>query len=171
MSQTLKTPILLLLFSAVLSAQSTAKKPIEGVWKVVEIVVTGAGASTSSNPQPSLLILTQGHYSQVGVLGDKARTLYKAEEPTNAEKVAAFDSFFGNAGTYEVSGSTLTIHPIVARNPNFMAGGFEKYQFRLDGNNLWLTDKSSDTSYRIGPRVVPSSAPASETRTKYVRVE
>ena len=171
MSQTLKTPILLLLFSAVLSAQSTARKPIEGVWKVVEIVVTGAGASTSSNPQPSLLILTQGHYSQIGVLGDKARTLYKAEEPTNAEKVAAFDSFFGNAGTYEVSGSTLTIHPIVARNPNFMAGGFEKYQFRLEGNNLWLTDKSSDTSYRIGPRVVPSSAPASETRTKYVRIE
>ena len=171
MSRTLKAPILLLLFSTMLSAQGTAKKPIEGVWKVVEIVVTGAGASTSSSPQPSLLILTQGHYSQVGVLGDKPRTLYKAEEPTNAEKVAAFDSFFGNAGTYEVSGSTLTIHPIIARNPNFMAGGFEKYQFRLEGNNLWLTDKSSDTSYRIGPRVVPSSAPASETRTKYVRVE
>ena len=171
MSRTLKAPILLLLFSAVLSAQGTAKKPIEGVWKVVEIVVTGAGASTSSSPQPSLLILTQGHYTQVGVLGDKARTLYKAEEPTNAEKVAAFDSFFGNAGTYEVSGSTLTIHPIVARNPNFMAGGFEKYQFRLEGNNLWLTDKSSDTSYRIGSKVVPSSAPASETRTKYVRIE
>ncbi len=171
MSRTLKALILLLLFSAVLSAQSTAKKPIEGVWKVVEIVVTGAGASTSSSPQPSLLILTQGHYSQIGVLGDKARALYKAEEPTDAEKLAAFDSFFANAGTYEVSGSTLTIHPMVARNPNFMAGGFEKYQYRLEGNNLWLTDKSSDLSYRIGPKVVPSSAPASETRTKYVRVE
>ena len=171
MSRTLKAPILLLLFAVMLSAQSTAKKPIEGVWKVVEIVVTGAGASTSSNPQPSLLILTRGHYSQVGVSGDKARTLYKAEAPTDAEKVAAFDSFFGNAGTYEVNGSTLTIHPMVARNPNFMAGGSQKYQFRIDGNNLWLTYKSSDISVRLGPRVVPSSDPASETRTKYVRVE
>ncbi len=171
MSRILKAPILLLLFSALLSAQGTARKPIEGVWKVVEIVVTGAGASNSPNPQPSLQILTQGHYSQIGVIGDKPRTLYKAEEPTNAEKMAAFDSFFANAGTYEVSGSTLTIRPTIARNPNFMAGGFTKYQFRIEGNNLWLTDKSSDTSLRIGQRVVPSSSPASETRTKFVRVE
>jgi Lipocalin-like domain len=153
------------------TAQTATRKPIEGVWKVVEIIVTGDGASTTSNPQPSLFLFTRGYYTQIGVSGDKARALYKAESPTDAEKLTAFDSFFANAGTYEIAGTTLTIHPMVARNPNFMAGGFERFQFKIDGSNLWLTTKSSDISFRIGQRVVPSTDPPSETRTKFVRVE
>ena len=171
MSHTLKALVAVITFSSVLAAQTAAKKPMEGVWKVAEIVVTGAHTSNIANPQPSLFIFTRGHYSQMWVPGNQPRALFKAEEPTNQEKIPAFDSFVANTGTYEITGSTLTIRPIVARYPNFMAGGFTKYQFRIEGNTLWLTEKSTDENSRIGQRVVPSSAPVSETRFKLVRVE
>ena len=107
----------------------------------------------------------------MGTLGDRPRVLFKSLDPTNEEKVAAFNSFWGNSGTYEVSGDVLTIHPVVARMPNFMAGGFQRYQFRLDGNSLLLTSKSTDENYRVGEQVLPDSRPTNETRTKLVRVQ
>ena len=172
MLRILRLSIVLLLLSGMLAAQNSGKKrPIEGVWKIVEIVETGPGASSTSIPQPSLLIVTRRHYSFMRARGEKPRALYAAERPTDAEKLAAFNSFVANTGSYEVSGSTLTFHPIVSRNPNYMAGGFTTYRFRIAGNNLWLMEKSSDSSYRVGDKVLPSSAPASETTTKFVRIE
>jgi hypothetical protein len=144
---------------------------VVGVWKVSEIVVTGAGASAVPSPQPGLFIFTRGHYSIMYVPGSKPRALKKAEAPTTDEKVAAFDSFLANAGIYELAGSNLTIRPVVARDPNYMVGGFNKYEFRIDGNTLTLTNRSTDLNMRFGEQVVASKAPASETRMKLVRLE
>ena len=155
----------------VLGAQGATRQPIEGVWKVTEMVVTGTDASTVSTPQPSLFIFAKTHYSMMYVPGNKPRALSTTENATTEEKLAAFDSFVANTGTYEVTGSTLTIRPIVARNPNYMAGGFDKYQFRIEGNTLSLTDKSTDLNLRIGQEVVASKGPATETRMKLVRLE
>ena len=91
-------------------------------------------------------------------------------DATKEEKIAAYDSIWGNAGTYEVTGETVTIRPIISRVPNFMAGGYQKYQFRVDGDTLWLTGKSTDELFRFGEQVVPASPMPSETRTKLVRV-
>ena len=156
---------------SILGADSPARKPMEGAWKVVEIVVTGANPENTPSPQPSLFIFGQKHYSMMWIRGAKARAPYAAEEATNEEKIQAFDSFTANTGTYEVSGSTLTIRPIVARSPNFMAGGSSSYQFRAEGSNLWLTEKSTDMRYRIGQQVGPPTRPLSETRLKLVRLE
>jgi hypothetical protein len=163
--------VVLALFPAMLLAQNPAKKSLEGVWKIVESVVTGADSSRNSNPQPSLIIFGQTHYSAVGVPGDKPRKLFKGINPTDEEKLSAFDPFIANAGTYEVAGSALTVHPVVAKNPNFMAGGYLKYQFRVDGNTLWLTSKATDLYFRVGDKVVPASTSSGETRLKLVRVE
>ena len=174
MRHAIRLLVITVLCGAVLNAQwaaRAAKQSIEGVWKVSEIVVTGAGASTISSPQPGLFIFTRSHYSIMYVPGGKPRTLKKAEAATTDEKVAAFDSFLANAGAYELAGSTLTIRPIVARDPNYMVGGFNKYQFRIDGNTLTLTNKSTDLNMRFGEQVVPSKAPASETRIKLARLE
>ena len=162
---------LLVLCTTVVSAQSSTKKPIEGAWKVTEIVVTGADASNVPNPQPGLIIFGQKYYSVMWVPGSQPRTLFKGENPTDQEKIAAYDSFVANSGTYEVAGATLTLHPIVARSPNFMAGGVAKNQFRIEGTTLWLIQKNTDLSLRTGDHVAPSSGPASETRLKLSRVE
>jgi hypothetical protein len=50
--------------------------------------------------------------------------------PTEAERLAAWSSFAGNSGTYEISGSTLTTNPIVARVPNIMSGVSHTYTFQ-----------------------------------------
>lgn len=156
--------------SATAEQSKTVAGPVEGVWREVEIVVTGANASTIQSPQPSLYIFTPTHYAMLGTLGESPRALYKAFDSTKDEKISAYDSFWGNAGTYELTGDTVTIRPIIARVPNFMTGGFQRYQFRLDGDTLWLTGKSTDEYWRIGEQVVPDSRPPSETRTKFVRV-
>lgn len=168
----LKAIVVLALFPAILLAQNPAKKSLEGAWKIAESEFMGADTSRISNPQPSLIIFGQKHYSMMLVPGDKPRTLFKGINPTDVEKLSAFDSFIANAGTYEVAGSTLTVHPMVAKVPNFMAGGFSKYQFRIDGNTLWLTSKSTDLNFRIGDKVVPAPMPSpGEMRLKLVRVE
>ena len=151
-------------------AGAESPKPMEGVWKVVEVVATGARAENTANP-PSLFMFGPKHYSMMWVRGGKPRAPYAGEVPTSEEKVAAFDSFVASTGTYEVTGSSLTVRPIVARSPNFMAGGSSQYQFRVDGTHLWLTEKSTDTRYRIAGEVRPPSAPASETRLKLERVQ
>lgn len=104
----------------------TGAGPLVRVWREAEIVVTGANASTIQNPQPSLYIFTPTHCGMMGTLGDRPRELYKALDATNEEKIAAYNSFWGNAGTYEITGDTVTIRPIIARMPNFMAGGLQK---------------------------------------------
>lgn len=171
MFQVLKGLTLLVLCATVVSAQSSKKKPIEGAWKVTEIVVTGANASNVANPQPGLIIFARKHYSVMWVPGNQPRSLFKGESPTDEEKIAAYDSFVANSGTYEVTGATLTLHPMVARSPNFMAGGVSKSQLRIEGTTLWLTQKNTDLSLRTGNGVAPSSGPVSETRLKLSRVE
>ncbi len=171
MFRILKGLTLLVLCTTAVSAQSSTKKPIEGAWKVTEIVVTGRDASNVANPQPGLIIFARKHYSVMWVPGNQPRSLFKGEDPTNEEKIAAYDSFVANSGTYEVAGSILTLHPMVARSPNFMAGGVSKYQLRIEGTTLWLTQKNTDLSLRTEDRVAPSSNPASETRLKLSRVE
>ena len=47
-----------------------------------------------------------------------------------------FGRILANSGTYEVSGSTFTTRPMVAKNPNFMSGGSLTYTFEIDGDTL-----------------------------------
>src|SRR6267142_4030788 len=141
MTRGLKAVLLLVMFSVTVAAQSGSRRSLEGAWKVAEIVVTGPDAFTTPNPHPGLFIFTRTHYSVLLVPGKQPRALFKAETPTTAEKIAAFDSLAANTGTYEISDSTLTVRPMVAKIPNCMGGAFMKYQFRLEGNTLVLTQK------------------------------
>ena len=155
-----------LLSTTVLFAQT--KSPVEGVWRVSEVVTTGANAATNSNPQPSVFIFTRGHYSQIAVTGAKPRPpVAPAKDPqklTDAEKIARFEQwapFIANSGTYEIKGSTLTIRPMVAKNVAVMTTNPPgTAEFKLEGNNtLWVTTRSAP------------GQPASETRVRLTRVE
>lgn len=144
------------------------KTPVEGVWRVAEIVIPGKNADdkgvTDSNPQPGLLIFTRGYYSGMGVEGGQPRTAVEPpKDPrnlTDAEKIARYEQwrrFIANAGTYEINGSTLSMHATVAKNvitrdrPNV-------WEFKLEGpNTLWLIP--------TGDRV------ATEPRVKLMRLE
>lgn len=120
---------------------------LQGAWKTVEFSFSSPDTSyTISDPQPSLMLFLKGHYSQMYVPGSEPRQLFAgdqpvlgAAEPTDAEKLVAFVTFIANSGTYEVTSSTITTHPIVAKNPNFMSGGSLTYTYEIDGDTLRLT--------------------------------
>lgn len=157
----------LLLHASLSQAQASAGPSIEGAWKVAERVVTGANASTNTNPLPSLYIFGKRHYTQLIVNGTQPRAAVAeyqdAANPTDAEKLARFahwNPFTANGGTYEITGSTLTRRPLVAKNESVMAGSPTTVEFRLDGNStLWIISKSA------------AGQPVSETRTKLTRLE
>ena len=57
------------------------------------------------------------------------------------ELLQAFTTVVANSGTYEILGSHLAFRPTVANHPNFMSGGSKDYQYRLEGDTLWLTQE------------------------------
>lgn len=168
MKSAIKLFVVLSICGATLLAQKASRPSIEGVWKVTDIVVTGVGAYTTSAPQPSVFIFAKKHYSFLWVMGTAPRALFKTQPPTNEEKVAAFDQLNGGAGTYELSGSTITFRHIVAKGPN---AAYIPEQFSIEGNTLTLTWVSSDGHLRMGQDIVRSTLPVSETRMTLVRVE
>jgi hypothetical protein len=164
----MKLLILLSMCSSTLFAQGSSRPTLEGVWKVTEIVITGAGAYAATEPQPGVFIFTKSHFSWMWVPGNQPRPRFKAQVPTTEEKLAAFDSLSASSGTYELNGSTATFRPIVAKGPNNV---FIDEQFLIEGDTLTLTWKSTDLHMRIGQEVVRSTAPFNQGRMKLVRVE
>ena len=150
------------------TAFTQIKSPIEGVWKIAEVVVPAKDSSMKdtkiSNPQPGLIIFTRGYYSTV--VEQEARTTAAPAKdprnPTDAEKIALYAQwkpFTANSGTYEINGSTITRHSIVAKNVNAMTKGAPNIQeFKLeDPNTIWL--------------LPTAGAPANEPRIKLTRLE
>jgi hypothetical protein len=145
-------------------AFSQANTPIDGVWRITEIVTTGANAATNSSPQPSLIIFARGHYSWLHIGSATPRKQRAAAATpgklTDAEKIAAYEEwnpFTANSGTYEVKGNTLTRRRLVAKN-EFAMGAAPPVieQYKLEGDTLWIT---SD----------PPNAQGTQTRYKLTR--
>jgi hypothetical protein len=112
-------------------------KGVVGVWQVKEIARQGGGSITDK-PFPSIIIFTPRHYSMVWVFGaDPLRSFAERWNPTDVEKIERFDSLVVNSGTYEIEGSMLTVHPIVARIPEFV-GGTLVCEFRIENDSLQL---------------------------------
>jgi hypothetical protein len=152
------------------AAFAQTKTPVEGVWKITEVVMPGRNpaekGATSSSPQPSLIIFTRGYYSQVFVPGEQPRAAVEpAKDPqnlTDAEKIARYNQwgpFVANSGTYEIKGTTLTRRAIVAKNLAVMTSVTPNIQeFKLEGpNTLWL--------------IPPADQSATQPRIKLTRLE
>jgi hypothetical protein len=158
--------VLFVLFPLVSIAQQGAVSPIDGVWKITDVTTTGANAASNPSPQPSLIIFARGHYSWLSVGGTTPRKqrgpLATPGKPTDAEKLAAHDewlAFTANSGTYELKGDMVTRRASVAKNVGAMsASSSTVQQFKLEGDTLWLTQRSA------------AGQPASETRWRLTRV-
>jgi predicted acyl esterase len=140
-------PKLALCLFAMASLAATARAqlkptPLTGTWRVTEAKTTGPNARTVSSPQPGLLIFTGNHFSRMIITSDQPRTaLTDQPKATAAELLATWGPFNAASGTYEVSGDNLTVHPVVAKNPQVMApGAVLVYSFKLEGNTLTTTD-------------------------------
>ena len=154
-----------LLASQGTAAQSPAQPAsILGVWRGVEVTITGPGARTIAFAErPNLTIITAKHYSRVEVQADGPRPLLADVAKASADELrAAWGPFVSEAGTYEVTpGGLVTMRPIASKNPAVMGPGvFITYSYKLDGNTLSLTQQRN----QAGPFANPFTL-------KLVRVE
>lgn len=137
------------------SQQREAQASIRGVWRNIERVIpatTDPGnrvdpfghvpVGTQTNVQPGLLIITAKYYSRTTDTAVQPRpsTGYAvAGTPTIEELQARWGPFAANAGTYELSGDTLTLRAIVSKEPRDQTRDrFARLRVRLDGNVLSL---------------------------------
>ena len=146
MTQHVKTLVTLLavpiivLTGYVASAQPARSEgnALRGVWKITEISVTSPDTNwTTREPQPGLYIFFDTHYSTALIPENKSRPTF-SDQTTDEERLAAFVNFVSNAGTYEVTGSTLAVRPMVAKVPSAMTGSGFSYEYSLEGDLLVL---------------------------------
>jgi hypothetical protein len=157
----------LLVLSPIIAFAQTKAPSIEGVWQITSVVTTGAGAVNIPKAQPGLVTFAKSRYSWVSVNTPAPRAkVAPVRDPnklTDAEKIARFDQwgpFTGNAGTYQISGTTITRRPTVAKNEAVMTTDPPLVaQFRIEGTRLTMVAKS------------PTGQPASETTVTLTRVE
>jgi hypothetical protein len=147
--------------TAVIGQQRNA--PLAGAWRVTEVTTTGPNGTTNSNLQPRLVLFTATHYGRVGVTAPNPRPL---PEPgtfaTEALLLQQWGPFAADAGTYQVSGTEVTLRPIVNKLPAVMSADgrfFVTYTYRVEGNTLTLTQKNNQ------------NGPLAPVVTKLIRAE
>ncbi len=134
-----------------------APQSLEGAWRVTEVMT---GGQTLASPQPGLLLFTGRHYSYTFVTSEEPRPDLPPGAATAEMLAIVWNPFTANAGTFEVTGNTMTRRPIVAKSPAAMAAGaFNEYTFRLSADTLWATP----TRTEAGPV-------RSATTVRYARV-
>jgi hypothetical protein len=145
------------------AAQAPGRISVVGAWKITEQWSRSPGDAWTARavPNASLYIFTETHYSYMYVPGAEPRRRFTGDpnRPTDAEKVAAYDSFVAGSGTYALTGSTLTLQALVHKNPNEMAGEPLNYDVEIGANTLRMTIAN------------PPFARGQERRTVLVRVE
>jgi hypothetical protein len=131
----------LFVFGLTMTTYSQSKNPLMGAWKATEI--TDPNSPPITNPQASLYIFTEKHYSAIRLNGTKPLPAYPSNEvATDADKVAVFNMLYMNAGGYTVKGNMLTTSPMVAKSAFAMAPGrMTQYEFTVTGNVLTLAQK------------------------------
>ena len=131
---------------------------IQGVWQVVEVRMSGPTPATITlrEPRPNLAIITAKHYARVQVEAEGPRPVIADVATAPADQLrATWGPFVGEAGTYEVSGSTITMHPIAAKNPAAMKpGAFTTWSFQLTGNTLVITAQGNQNGPVANPVTV-----------------
>lgn len=111
-----------------------------GAWLIVQTTrTTPDSSSVNDNPQPGLYIFTERHFSIMLIPGENPR----ADLPPNAspeERLAAFEDFIADAGSYEATDTLITMRNLIAKVPNVMnAGAGGPYRYRIDGDTLTLS--------------------------------
>lgn len=129
-----------------LATFAQAQGSFQGAWQLQETMITGGeNAGTYSDPNLHLLLFSEGHYSRVLNFSDRpdapaVGTLFGNDQSTESDeyRLSALASIRANAGTYEASGSTLTLHFMLALNPGAV-GNSPEFEYDIDGDELTLT--------------------------------
>jgi hypothetical protein len=157
----------------------TKPHPIEGVWRAISSVATGANASSNPNRQPNIFIYKNGYYSNVAQDGNAplpARPiLAPAADParlTDAEKLARYEHWapgVAQAGRYEVKGTTLYQYLLLAKNQS--ADIIERHKTGNMGTVAPNSELVFSNENNTMVQIVKSADGKTVTRRTYTRLE
>src|SRR5262249_8083714 len=126
--------------------------------QAVEVTMTGPTPRTITipEPRPNLVILTARHYSRVQVDAEGPRPVLADVAKAGADELrAVWGPFVGEAETYKIKATEITIRPIAAKTPAAMApGAFNTWSYRLAGDTLWVTAKENQNGPIANPVTV-----------------
>jgi hypothetical protein len=124
----------------------------EGVWRTVEVVVQGP-TPQMFKPGATLAVFHGRHYSRVEVHADRPRPLLTDAASASADELrAVWGPFVGEAGTFDLSGSVVTMQATVAKNPAAMTNGaISVYTYQKNGDNLTLTQVRTHSGPTASP--------------------
>jgi hypothetical protein len=109
---------------------TAAENPLQGAWQV-----------NSSSGMAGIFIFSGKHYSMMAASTERP-DITDLSKATADEVRALYGPMIGNAGVYEIAGNQVTIRPVVAKIPVVMKpGAYEVYEFRIENNNLTLTQR------------------------------
>ena len=137
----------MLLFAAAVDAQTPAtKNPLIGAWSVTEL--NNPNQPPITNLRASLYVFSERYYNFARI--SQALPAYPSnDKATQADKAAVFDALYLNAGSYTVSGNTLTTKVTVAKSAFVMEGPGAQYEFAVSGKTLVLTQKPSGAALKL----------------------
>jgi hypothetical protein len=124
----------------------TAQSPV-GVWQMTHWEnATGQGEV----PQPAYTAyFDNGYYTVMWEMGDAPRPSL-GDDPTDAQRLAAWTPFAAQFGTFEVSGSDIRYVRLVSKDPEDMRPGNQSFVrgFRVEGNTLTTYSETATYTYR-----------------------
>ena len=163
----MKNAVAILMLTAAVAATTgvagqSRSGSLQGVWRAVEVTLTGPNARTITNLRPTLTVVSGRYYARVEEQSEGPRPIVADAAKASADELrATWGPFLGEAGSYELTGDTLTAHPVVAKNPAaLVAGAFIVYSCKLEGDTVTLTVQRNQN----GPIANPATI-------KLVRVE
>jgi Lipocalin-like domain len=153
-----------LLLAASSLAQTATPAPtvaqLVGSWKLVSIEDTMTdskvqpSAQFGSHPNGFLMYEPDGHMCATIANGNRPAWKDPAK-PTDAEKIAYYDTFIAYCGTFKLDSATSTVthYPSVAWTPAYV-GSTQPRPFRLEGNRLIITVTRGMSDGGIAKRVL-----------------
>ena len=113
---------------------------LKGTWIKIETKNTYADSTQIIKyPQPCIFIFSDSYYSFATLRGTAEREPYRQpSNPTVEEIINAYNSYSSNTGRYEITDSTITTFPIIAKVPGY-SGGKGVYEYSINSDTLYLT--------------------------------
>jgi hypothetical protein len=128
---------------------------LQGAWQTSKIAIGGSSPRTITVPQPGpyITLFTAKHYSRTEIQSESPRPLLPDPSKATADELrTVWGPVVAEAGTYEVSGDTITMHPLASKSPAAMASGaFIICSFKLEGQTLTIVQQRN----QAGPYTSP----------------
>lgn len=120
--------------------QKASTNPLMGAWEMKAVHwKTTDTTYTIATAQPGIFIFTANKYSIQWTPNEEPRTPFQIlSKPTDEELIAGFRSVVFNAGSYEMTDSTVTATAFIAKVPGF-EGGIQYYRYTIKDDELSLT--------------------------------